>query len=397
MLRLLKINDIDHLIKEMESLPIDRGGIPVMAPKGEFFIFKTSKISSPAANIIKQQMLSIGGECAVSKFVATCSVKESPVILMGTQRHFLKLIESLKNQYFGLGKLREELMEFFEDRKEKQIFKVGDRIFDLSRKTLVIGILNVTPDSFSDGGKYTDVNKSVKAALKMEQEGADIIDIGGESTRPGADPIDVEIEQSRVMPVIDGIKMHSKILLSIDTVKSKIAEEALNHGVSLVNDISGLNFDKEMANVVSKYRASVVLMHIKGKPKNMQENPKYENLIDEILNSLSSSVERALNAGIEKDKILIDPGIGFGKEWKDNYVILRYLKELKSLGVPIVVGPSRKSFIGNLLDLPVQERIEGSLAAVCCAIMNGANIVRVHDVKETVRAVKVADAIMGRV
>ncbi len=380
----------------MESLPIDRGGIPIMAPKGEFFIFKTSNISSTAANILKQQMLSIGGECAVSKFVATCSVKESPVILMGTRRHFLRLIESLKNQYFGLGKFREELIETFEDIKDNQVFRVGEKEFALSKKTIIMGILNVTPDSFSDGGRFLNVNRAIEAALQMEQEGADIIDIGGESTRPGADPINIETEQSRVIPVIEGIQKHSKIPLSIDTVKSKVAEEALENGVSLVNDISGLNFDEEMANVVSKCGASVVLMHIKGKPKNMQENPKYENLIDEILCSLSSSIERALNAGIEKDKILIDPGIGFGKEWKDNYIILRYLREFKSLGFPILVGPSRKSFIGNLLDLPVQERVEGSLAAVCCAIMNGANIVRVHDVKETVRAVKVADAIVGR-
>jgi len=368
-----------------------------MVPKGEFFIFKTTNISSTAANVLKQQMLSIGGECAVSKFVATCSVKESPVILMGTRRHFLRLIESLKNQYFGLGKFREELIEFFEDIKENKVFRVAEKEFDLSKKTIIMGILNVTPDSFSDGGRYLNVNRAIEAALQMEQEGADIIDIGGESTRPGADPISIETEQSRVMPVIEGIQKHSKISLSIDTVKSKVAEEALKNGVSLVNDISGLNFDEEMANIVSKHRASVVLMHIKGNPKNMQENPKYENLVDEILYSLSSSVERALNVGIEKDKILIDPGIGFGKEWKDNYIILRYLKEFKSLGFPILVGPSRKSFIGNLLDLPVQERVEGSLAAVCCAIMNGANIIRVHDVKETVRAAKVADAIVGRV
>ncbi|RKY57053.1 MAG: dihydropteroate synthase [Candidatus Neomarinimicrobiota bacterium] len=381
----------------MESLPIDRGGLPIMVPKGEFFIFKTTNISSTAANVLKQQMLSIGGECAVSKFVATCSVKESPVILMGTRRHFLRLIESLKNQYFGLGKFREELIEFFEDIKENKVFRVAEKEFDLSKKTIIMGILNVTPDSFSDGGRYLNVNRAIEAALQMEQEGADIIDIGGESTRPGADPISIETEQSRVMPVIEGIQKHSKISLSIDTVKSKVAEEALKNGVSLVNDISGLNFDEEMANIVSKHRASVVLMHIKGNPKNMQENPKYENLVDEILYSLSSSVERALNVGIEKDKILIDPGIGFGKEWKDNYIILRYLKEFKSLGFPILVGPSRKSFIGNLLDLPVQERVEGSLAAVCCAIMNGANIIRVHDVKETVRAAKVADAIVGRV
>lgn len=381
----------------MESLPVDTNGIPMMAHKGEFFIFKTSKISSPAANILKQQMLSIGGECAISKHVITGSPEKAPVILMGTQRQFLRLIEELKHQPFRLGSLKNELKKFFDTNNRKLILKIGNKILDFSKKTNIMGIINVTPDSFYDGGKFPDASEAIEAAIHMVENGADIIDVGGESTRPGADPLDEDAELSRIIPVIKGIHNQSDIQLSVDTYKSRVAEEALQNGASMINDISALSFDPDMANVVSKYNASVVLMHIKGSPKNMQDNPIYENLIDEILSFLSCAIQKALDNGIEKNRIIIDPGIGFGKNWSDNYVILRYLSEFKSPGVPILVGPSRKSFIGKLLDLPLSERLEGTIAAVTGAVMNGANMVRVHDVKEAYRAVKVADAILGKV
>jgi dihydropteroate synthase len=381
----------------MESLPVDKGGIPIMMTKGEYFIFKAYKISSPAANILKQQMLSIGGECATTKGVITCSAKEAPVILMGTKKHYLHLIDSLENQCFGLDEIRRELIEFFSGDNNKREIKVGRRTFDFSKKTYIMGVVNVTPDSFSDGGKYLEKQKAIEAALEMIDEGADIIDIGGESTRPGSDSVDVNTELSRVIPVIEGIRKKSDTPLSIDTYKSQVAQAAISCGVNLVNDISGLRYDEEMANVVTEYNIPIVLMHIKGKPKNMQESPHYDNIIDEILLELSESVSRATAAGVNRDKIIVDPGIGFGKHWKDNYFILRYLNEFKSLGYPLLVGPSRKSFIGNLLHLPPDDRLEGTLAAVCCAVMNGADIIRVHDVKEAGRALRVTDAIIGKV
>ncbi|HCK99687.1 MAG TPA: dihydropteroate synthase [Candidatus Marinimicrobia bacterium] len=381
----------------MKTLPVDPGGIAAMTPKGEFFILKTDPISCPAANILKQQMLSVGGECAVSREATTCNVDQAPAILSGTKKQFDRLINSLKNQAFGLARLQVELSDFFKD-NSRQIYnvKIGNSVFDTRKKTYVMGILNMTPDSFSDGGKYSGEDEALKAAMTMEQEGADIIDIGGESTRPGAESVDLRTESDRVIPVIKAIRKHSDIPISVDTYKSAIAEEALQNGADIVNDISGLTYDSEMISVIKKYNATVVIMHIKGTPRNMQNNPVYTNLIDEIMQYLFLSVQRAIDAGISRNQIIIDPGFGFGKTFKDNYTLLRYLAEFQSLGQPILVGLSRKSFIGKRLDLPVDQRLEGSLASMSSAIMNGAGFVRVHDVKESVRAVKVVDSIIGK-
>ncbi len=367
-----------------------------MIPKGEFYLLKTDPVSSPAANILKQQMLSVGGECAVSRGAATCSVDQAPVILSGTKRHFLRLIESLKYQEFGLDYLRDELLDFFSDNFLQTSLQVGSETFDFRKKTYVMGILNVTPDSFSDGGKFINPEIAKEAALKMINDGADIIDIGGESTRPGAEPVDLKTELERVIPLIEVIRKQSDIPLSIDTYKSAVAEKALNAGANFVNDISGLTFDPKMAKIIKKHNAAVCLMHIKGSPRNMQLDPRYENLIDEILAFLNQAIQSAIDTGINRNKILIDPGIGFGKTVKNNYTILRFLDEFKSLGQPVLVGLSRKSFIGKLLDLPVDQRLEGSLASLAAAIMNGADIVRVHDVKESLRAVRIVDSILGK-
>ena len=380
----------------METLPVDPGGIAIMAPKGEFYILKTDPISCPAANILKQQMLSVGGECSVARGATTCSVDEAPAILSGARKHFLQLIDSLKYQAFGLDNLREELREFFTEGHIQSTINIGSAVFDLRKKTCVMGILNVTPDSFCDGGKHLKVEEALSAALQMIEDGANIIDVGGESTRPGADPVDLETELNRVIPVIKAIRKNSDIPISIDTYKSIVAEEALKSGAELVNDISGLIFDPDMAKIIKQYDAAVALMHIKGTPRDMQNDPKYANLIDEIMKFLSESIQTAINSGITRNKIIIDPGIGFGKTVEDNYKILRYLSEFLSLGQPILLGLSRKSFIGKLLDLPVDERLEGSLASMAVAIMKGAGIVRVHDVKESVRAVKVVDSILGK-
>ena len=379
----------------MKALGAEQSGIDIMASKGKFQVIKTSPISSPAANIIKQQMLSIGGECAVARGVANCSILKSPVILMGTCKHFNNLIEHLKYQYFGLPEIAGDIEEFFKHKQAVKIFRVGNREFYLNKRTLIMGILNVTPDSFSDGGKYSNFKQAVQAAINMEKEGADIIDVGGESSRPGADPVSLDEELNRVIPVIQEIRKATDIPISIDTYKSQVAEKALENGANLVNDISGLMFDPEMINTIAKYDASVAVMHIKGTPKNMQDNPGYENIVDEILLYLKTSIEK-IKGQIGRNKILIDPGIGFGKQLKDNYLILRYLEEFKSLGYPILIGASRKSFIGNLLELSTDERLEGSIAAACCAVMNGADVLRIHDIKETVRAIKITDSIIGK-
>ncbi|MEK7332384.1 MAG: dihydropteroate synthase [Nitrospirota bacterium] len=262
-----------------------------------------------------------------------------------------------------------------------------------------MGILNVTPDSFSEGGQYFDKSLAIKRAYEMVEEGADIIDIGGESTRPGSEPVPLEEELRRTIPVIEAIVKNIKVPISIDTYKADVAKRALDAGASMVNDISGLRFDPEMPKVVSQYKVPVVITHIKGNPKTMQKEPVYEALIPEIMDYLRTSIRLAVKFGIDEDKIIIDPGIGFGKTFDHNLEIIKNLNEFTLLEKPLLIGPSRKAFIGKILgDVPASERLEGTAAAVAISILNGANIIRVHDVKEMKKVALVADAVKrGRV
>ncbi len=266
----------------------------------------------------------------------------------------------------------------------------------LGKKTLVMGILNLTPDSFSDGGLYYDKKTAFLRARQIEEDGADILDIGGESTRPGSESVKLEDEIDRVIPLIRKLKKTIRIPISIDTSKSEVARLALEYGASMVNDVTGLRGDSSMASVAARYKAPVVIMHMKGLPRTMQVNPKYRNLIPEIISNLKEGIRIARSAGIDKDKIIIDPGIGFGKRTRHNLQILDRLSEFKKLGYALLIGTSRKSFIGNILDLPVDMRLMGTAATVAVAIYNGADIIRVHDVKEMVQVARMVDAIVGR-
>ncbi len=275
-------------------------------------------------------------------------------------------------------------------------WRCRDYALNYKDRTLIMGILNVTPDSFSDGGEFMTLEAAVEKAAHMQNDGADIIDVGGESTRPGADPVSEAQEIARVVPVIQRLAQELSVPISVDTYKSSVAAAALDAGASIVNDISGCRFDEAMARTAASFAAGLVLMHIKGEPKNMQKNPQYENLMREICDYLQGSIEIALAGGVDPASIVIDPGIGFGKQLKDNFQILRELSLFQQLRQPILVGPSRKSFIGAILKLPPNERLEGSIAAVTAAIIHGANIVRVHDVKQIKRAVEIADAIIDK-
>lgn len=266
---------------------------------------------------------------------------------------------------------------------------------DNNRKPLIMGILNVTPDSFSDGGKYDNYLTAITHAIKMEDEGADIIDIGGESTRPGAKPIDIEEELKRVIPVIEGIRKESNIVISIDTYKSNVASKAISAGANIINDISGLRFDANMVHFASEAQVPIIVMHMLGNPQNMQSNPSYSNLMNELITFFQERVDVLTSKGINKNNIILDPGIGFGKTTDHNFTLIRELGRIVELGYPVLVGPSRKSFIGKTLNLPLEDRIEGTAAAVTAAIMNGTRIVRVHDVKEMLRVVKMTENICG--
>ena len=277
------------------------------------------------------------------------------------------------------------------EKKSHNLYKIGDRVFNFDY-AYVMGVLNITPDSFSDGGKYLEKSEAVKHGLQMVSEGADIIDIGGESTRPNADIVTAEEEIKRVIPVIKGILAENdKIIISVDTTKASVAEEALKAGAKIINDISGLTFDSQLHNVIKKYNASVIVMHIKGDPKTMQNNPEYDNLMKEIYDFLFKQTSAALNAGI--NNIFIDPGIGFGKTIENNYEIVKRLGELNSLGFPIVFGCSRKSFIGKTLNLDPDERDTASAIINAIAIQNSAKIIRTHNVKYGVQTIKIMSKI----
>ena len=263
---------------------------------------------------------------------------------------------------------------------------------DFARAVTVMGILNVTPDSFSDGGMFLEKDAAVSRALEMVGHGAHIIDVGGQSTRPGSEPVSVEEEIERTAPVIEAISGRTGVPISIDTYRAPVARRALEAGASMVNDISGLRFDPEMASVVAEAGVPVVLMHIKGTPRDMQKAPVYEAMVPEIMDYLRESISIAEDAGITR--IIIDPGIGFGKTFDHNLEIIRSLGEFVRLGRPVLVGPSRKAFLGALLDgAPETDRLEGTAAVVAASVLSGAHIVRVHDVREMARVARVAFAV----
>lgn len=266
--------------------------------------------------------------------------------------------------------------------------------FDFSQKTYIMGILNVTPDSFSDGGQFFNKDKAVEQAFRMIEDGADIIDVGGESTRPGAAEVSVKEEINRVVPIIKAITKHASVPVSIDTYKASVAEAAISAGASMINDISGLRFDPAMPDLAAKSKVPVVIMHIQGTPRNMQRHPYYKALIPEIMDYLREGISIARRSGISDEKIIIDPGIGFGKTVAHNLEIINRLNEFTGFEKPILLGHSRKAFIGNILDdAPAADRLEGTAAAAAIGIFNGADIIRVHDIKEMARVARIADAI----
>ena len=271
----------------------------------------------------------------------------------------------------------------------------NDWLLSKKKQSLIMGILNVTPDSFSDGGKYLEKNTAINHALEMMDQGADIIDIGGESTRPFSDPVSLKEEISRVVPVIEGIRKESDVCISIDTTKSQVATAALNSGASIINDVSAMEVDPLMVDVALKFDCPLIIMHMKGTPKNMQDDPQYESLISDIKDYLLDRIDFIISKGINPKKIVIDPGIGFGKTVENNFEIINNLKHFTSMDFPVLLGASRKSFIGISLNLPEKDRLEGSLAANIIGLQNGAKIFRVHDVAETNKALIIANKIFN--
>ncbi len=381
------------LVKELRKVGVSEEAIPIFLEKASFFALKLENLSQAAGNILKQVALACGQDCAIHKKVISGRKKISDAILFTNKRQLKMIVEKLSYQGDFLKKVKEQLTTFLEG-KNDWLLNFRNVTYNLKERPLIMGILNLTPDSFYDGGKFKNKKEAIAEAVKMEEEGADIIDIGGESTRPGSEPVSWKEELKRVMPVLKEVRKKIKIPISIDTYKSEVAKEALEEGAEIVNDISGLSFDKRMAEIVSRYNAYCVIMHIKGRPKTMQKRVYYRDVIKEIYDYLKEKIAYAEKMGIKREKIIIDPGIGFGKKLEHNIEIIRRLGEFKTLNLPILVGHSRKSFIGEILSLPPEERLIGSLAVAVISLLNGAHILRVHDVKATKQVVEIFCAIM---
>ena len=279
--------------------------------------------------------------------------------------------------------------------RKEHTFQVKSQTYCLGRQTWIIGVINVTPDSFYDGGFYLEPQTAIAHGLELLADGADIIDIGGESSRPGSDPVPADEEIRRVIPVISGLRKTTKALISVDTTKFEVARAALDHGADIINDITSFNLDPRLLSLAAQNNAGFILMHMQGNPKTMQVHPFYEDVLKEIRTFLAEKIEIALAYGLKKESLLIDPGIGFGKRLEDNLRLLNQLDFFEELGRPILVGVSRKSFIGKILNASPQDRLEGSIAAAVVSILKGASVLRVHDVKAVRRAALVAEAIIN--
>ncbi|MGI6307023.1 MAG: dihydropteroate synthase [Dethiobacteria bacterium] len=375
-------------IKEMlQSIGVDSRGAQIMAPKGLFYTILVEELPLKAALLLKQEMLAKGGECAVSRNVASLQAEKSSALLCGTKRQFVQLVKKLRGQPFGLKNLGQQLTRVIEDSYSRPaVLKFKNITYPLGERTLIMGILNVTPDSFSDGGRYHTVEEAVEQALQMVKDGADIIDVGGESTRPGYEEISVAEEIGRIVPVIKAIREVSTIPISVDTYKAAVARAALDAGADMLNDIWGGLRDAAILEVAAAAGLPVCLMH-------NRDSTQYEDLLSEVVADLRNCAERALAAGVAEENIVLDPGIGFGKDFAQNLEVMRYLQEFTILGYPVLLGTSRKSMVGKALDLPVEQRLEGTAATVAYGIACGVEIVRVHDVLEMSRVVRMTDAI----
>lgn len=401
--RVVSSRDTSYLTGLMEGIRPEPYGITRMIRKAVHYVVKLQGVRTPPALILKEDMLAKGGDCTIHRDAITNKVERADCLLMGTAKNYALLTADLRLQPFGLGRLAEEIEEAIANYERESPAVPGEDLPEpvksffakFAEKTLVMGILNVTEDSFSDGGSYSDPNAAVEHALRMEEDGADVIDLGGESSRPGSDPVSADEEKARVLPVIEALVKKLAVPISVDTYKPDVARAALDAGAHILNDISGFS-DPAMRELAAEKKVPSVIMHMQGTPKTMQENPTYGDVVSEVMGFLRERTALLVEAGLPEEFVIVDPGIGFGKTSEHNLEIIRNLADFKSLGRPVLMGVSKKHFIGKALGgLPVDERCEGTAAAVAVSIANGANIVRVHDVKEMSRVAKVADAITG--
>ncbi|MBU0548306.1 MAG: dihydropteroate synthase [Candidatus Omnitrophica bacterium] len=397
-MRIFSFSGENEVEKVMHDIGVDPYGIKIMLPKASTFLIRLSAISNIAANILKQEMLSLGGDVAVARGVLTGKTKKTGCLIIGRPNQLCSLIHKLRLQPFGLHKLADDLDKNIKKyTRNNFIMPLGRGSLNFNAKTYIMGAINLTPDSFSGDGLYSIKasdypNLALKKAEEMLRDGADIIDLGGESSRPGARNISTKEELRRVLPIVKKLAKNINAPISIDTTKAEVAQAALESGAQIVNDISGLR-NKRMVKIVARHKAAVVIMHMLSRPVNMQKKIAYKSLIEDIVSWLNNAIDSAEYSGIEPKKIIVDPGIGFGKKPEQNLEIIKRLTDFKILGKPILIGPCRKSFIGRVLKAKPQERLIGTVAVCVMAAERGANIVRVHDVKAVSQAMKMAAAI----
>lgn len=369
-------------------------GARYMAGKAGFLNIYAENLRDPAVQVLKESLLSIGGEAVTHRDVLVHKSNRSAVLMMAREDQFKVLVRRLKLQQFGLPQLAEEIKELLRYGMEEtnRVISYADGELVFGERTLVMGILNCTPDSFSDGGKWVDVDAAVEHALAMEADSADIIDIGGESTRPypGKVEVTVEEEMRRVLPVIEKLRGKLKVPISIDSYKAETARAALHAGAKIINDVWGFQYDQgEMAALAAEANCPVILMHNK-------DEAVYDNFMAEVTAFLRKSIDIAVSAGCDRNKIIVDPGFGFGKNLEQNLLLTNKLTELKSLNCPLLMAASRKKSVGLVLDAPADQRLMGDAAVTAISIVKGADMIRVHDVKEMVQVAKMADAIAGK-
>jgi dihydropteroate synthase len=380
----------DEVVAELAARGADRAVVEVIVGRGLGRAMLVGPLALDEAQQLRQAAQEAGAVAALTRQAGRADPSRAEVVVMGAMDRLAATAARVGGE---AGRLMDVAREEFA-RPPERVLRCRDRAIALGGKTLIMGIINVTPDSFSGDGLAGDVAGAVAQGKRMVEEGADMLDVGGESTRPGSEPVTADEQIARVLPVIEGLVNEVDVPISIDSYESSVAKAAMANGAAIVNDISGLRADDEMAAVAADAGAAVVVMHIQGTPRDMQKDPKYADVIGEISDYLADGIAKAEAAGLTRGQIVVDPGIGFGKTLEHNLEILRRLREFRCLGCPVLVGTSRKSMIGMILDLPAEQRVEGTGATVALAIAGGADIVRVHDVREVARVAKVTDAIV---